>query len=449
MAPLMVSGTRTGPTARSDRRRNALSVLALATVLAISPAVAAGVTFDLAECDTSVLEVEMTSPSANTLHSGDILVEWDASGSAKDVATYDLFVNATGSNKDHVAEGLSGGSFTWDSTTYKDVDDATLAVRGTVDTDLYTCQDHDEVKGIDTDNAGPSVSLSSPSTGDLLEGDVEIAWSTDDEHPDTVDIDYSVDGGGSWSDLHEGQDDGSYTWTTTALSEGVDYRVRVRATDATGSTSSWASSGSFAIDNEAPDATVTSPPGGATLEGAVTVAWDASDIHLDCVDVQVRPSGGSWSTIETCDTDGETTLDTTTLTNGDHGIRVVATDLLGHENISASVSVTVDNPLDPTGNGTTDDGSTDDGSTDDGSTDDGTTDDGTTDDGSTGSDTTSDGTTSGDSDTTGTDTDSDLDAGAGVMGTLASIPVLTLVVVVIGGAVVVGAGVGLWLRRRE
>lgn len=438
MAPPMVSGTQNGPTGRSDRKLNALSVVVLAAVLAV-PLAVAGITFDLAECDTAVLEVEMTSPSGNTLHSGDILVEWNASGSAKDVAKYDLFINATGSTKDLLAEDLSGGSFTWDSTTYEEVDDATLAIRGTVDTDLYTCQDHDQVKGIDTDNSGPSVTLSSPSTGDLLEGDADITWSTDDEHPDTVDIDYSVDGGGSWSDLHDGTDDGSHTWSTMGLPEGADYQVRIRATDATGSTSSWASSGSFAIDNEAPDATVTDPPGGATIEGTVTVAWDASDLHLDCVDVQVRPSGVSWSTIETCNTTGETILDTTTLENGDHKIRVVATDALGNQNVSAAISVTVDNPLDTTDD-TTDDGTTDDGSND--------TDDGPTDGSSTESDSTSGDTTTGDADTAGDATGSEQDPVPGVAETLASIPVLALVVLVIGGAVLVGAGVGLWLRRR-
>lgn len=406
--------------------------LVLAALLAVTPA-AAEMEFMLAECDSTILEVTVTSPSSNSLHSGDILIEWDAEGSASDLAKYDLFINVSGDSKEMLAEDLSGGNHTWDSTSYGDVQDATLAVRGKVDTLSTTCQDHDEITGVDIDNTAPSVDVTAPADGDLLEGDIEITWSTTDAHPDVVDVDYSIDNGTSWSDLHDGADDGSHTWDASGLPDADEVRVRVQATDGVGFTSGWTSTGSFSIDNEAPEATVTDPPGGATLEGTVTVAWDASDLHLDCVDLETRPSGGTWSTVETCSTAGEALLDTTTLEDGDHEIRVAAYDLLGHQGLSAPVSVSVDNLADDTldGNGTGD--STDDGTDD--STDDSTSE------GSAGDDTTS-------QDPGSTSVD-ERDAGTGVVDSIVAMPAPAMVALVVGAAIVVGAAVGLWLRRRE
>lgn len=432
----MVSGARYGPSGSSDRSSLAPSALLLALALAVSAApVTADISFDLESCAEGVLDVDVSAPSDGELLTGYAKVEWEVTGSAKDLAEVDLFVNTSSSSKDKVASGMSGGTHEWDTWTYDDVVDATIAVRARID----TCQAHDEVSEIDIDNTPPIVGIEAPSDGDLLTGDASISWSTLETHPATVDIDVSDDGGDSWTDLHDGPDDGRYTWSTDGLLEGDDYRVRIRATDAAGTTGDLASTGSFAIDNEAPDATVTSPTGGAKLDGEATVAWDASDLHLDCVDVQVRPSGGAWSTLETCNTSGETTLDTTSLDDGDHEIRILASDTLGHVDASAAVGFSVDNL----------DGAIDDGNDllgregDDGST------------GGTGDDTTSDDTSDAPSSNDaagGPDEPSaagDPDPVATVVESFAAAPLPVTIFGIVATAVLIGVGAGLWTGRRK
>ncbi|MCK4266398.1 MAG: S8 family serine peptidase, partial [Thermoplasmata archaeon] len=104
----------------------------------------------------------------------------------------------------------------------------------------------------------PVVTLLTPDpTGveQIISGIYDITWSaTDMEDPDpTLDItvEYSPDGGSSWIILESGMDnnDGIHTWDTTTVVDGVNYLIRVSATDSDLLTTIETSVQPFSIDN--------------------------------------------------------------------------------------------------------------------------------------------------------------------------------------------------------
>jgi hypothetical protein len=66
----------------------------------------------------------------------------------------------------------------------------------------------------------------------------------------SVDLDYSVDGGSTWSVIHTNRmNGGAYLWDISGLSDGGDYLVRITVTDITGLSGTDRSDARFAIEN--------------------------------------------------------------------------------------------------------------------------------------------------------------------------------------------------------
>ena len=104
-------------------------------------------------------------------------------------------------------------------------------------------------------NSPPSLTLIYPKGGEILSGNVNIQWNATDADGDpiTIDLYYSADGGKTWNTIASGEpNDGSYLWDTTGLADGVNYMVRVNATDTVPQTST-VDSDPVSIDNIADD----------------------------------------------------------------------------------------------------------------------------------------------------------------------------------------------------
>jgi len=100
-------------------------------------------------------------------------------------------------------------------------------------------------------NSPPDVNLIYPVGGEILSGNVNIQWNATDADGDpiTIDLYYSDDGGSTWNVISTGEaNDGSYLWNVSSLADGVDYIVRVNATDTVPQTST-ADSAPVSIDN--------------------------------------------------------------------------------------------------------------------------------------------------------------------------------------------------------
>jgi hypothetical protein len=109
-------------------------------------------------------------------------------------------------------------------------------------------------------NHEPWLDLTHPAgEGQVLSGTETVSWTaTDLEDSDaTLDItlEYSPDGGSSWLVLESGtaNNDGTFTWNTTALADGVNYVLKLSAADSGSETAVRTFRQPFSVDNTADD----------------------------------------------------------------------------------------------------------------------------------------------------------------------------------------------------
>jgi hypothetical protein len=101
------------------------------------------------------------------------------------------------------------------------------------------------------DGTNPSVVLSSPNGGETFTaGDwCEIAWSVTEANPYTITLEYSTNGGASWTLIDTFDwDFGSYWWEVPAVNSNA-CRVRVKATDGAGNFGQDMSDANFTISS--------------------------------------------------------------------------------------------------------------------------------------------------------------------------------------------------------
>jgi hypothetical protein len=98
------------------------------------------------------------------------------------------------------------------------------------------------------------------------------------------------------------------------------------------------------VDNTAPSVSITSPGGGDTVSGLVTINAGASDATSGVAQVEFFVNGGSIG-VDTDGSDGwSADWDTSDLNAGNYSLTATATDGVGLSVTSAAVVVTVDNP---------------------------------------------------------------------------------------------------------
>jgi len=134
----------------------------------------------------------------------------------------------------------------------------------------------------------------------------------------------------------------SHQMTLTNLTTGTLYHFRVRSTDAN---SNNATSGDMTFatagDTTAPTVSITSPAANATLAGSVTVMASAAD-NVTVASVQFKMDNANTGAAITA-APYNYSLNTTTLSNGNHIITAVAADSSGNTATSAGVAVKVNN----------------------------------------------------------------------------------------------------------
>ncbi|KAA0002156.1 MAG: hypothetical protein FE044_03475 [Thermoplasmata archaeon] len=147
------------------------------------------------------------------------------------------------------------------------------------------------------DMTPPNVKISYPKAGEILRGKVEIRWNATDNHDARnkikITIKYSSDDGATWQKIAEDlANDGNYTWNTTGLKDGKEYRLQMIARDTTGNEGRDVTS-RFTIDNTLPSLEIKKPienylyifdrpiipviGGNALIIGKITIQVDAND----------------------------------------------------------------------------------------------------------------------------------------------------------------------------
>ncbi len=93
----------------------------------------------------------------------------------------------------------------------------------------------------------------------IISGNYDIDWEANDTEDidSTLDItiEYSPDGGSTWTEIMSGVDNNAppYSWNTVPLADGVNYLLRINATDSYPQTASKVSVQAFSIDNTIDD----------------------------------------------------------------------------------------------------------------------------------------------------------------------------------------------------
>ncbi|MCK4266001.1 MAG: hypothetical protein KAX31_01900, partial [Thermoplasmata archaeon] len=165
-------------------------------------------------------------------------------------------------------------------------------------------------------NIVPSTTVDFPTVPDtILSGLVDVLWTATDVEDGTdldIMIQYSPDGGSSWITLETSpfgppyNNDGIYSWDATTVSDGVNYLIKVEATDSVGMVGSDISDTPFSIDN------MPIAPPGPEAEWFFQIQATGPNMDLDMKPVELTPNSvqsadlsaagqyliGTWESIE-------------------------------------------------------------------------------------------------------------------------------------------------------
>ncbi|MGE5227586.1 MAG: Ig-like domain-containing protein [Planctomycetaceae bacterium] len=282
--------------------------------------------------------VTVSSPKAGDTVSGTVTV----SASANDdhgVSQVQFFVDGSTSIGTDT-NGTDGWSVQWDTT--KAGDGAHTLTAEATDTANQTTTSAGvgvTVSNTAVDNP-PSVSITSPKTGDKVRGTVNVTANASDDHGVTQ-VRF-LDGGTTIGTDTNGSDGWSVPWDTTKVADGS-HTLTAEATDTAAQTATSAGQ-AVTVDNTAPTVSIASPTGGATVSGTVSVIASADDAGgTGVASVQFFNDGASIGS-DTNGADGwSVSWNTSGTPNGGHTLTARATDAAGNQTTSAGVGVTVSN----------------------------------------------------------------------------------------------------------
>ncbi len=289
----------------------------------VTPAAAVPVTVDNASPTVS-----LTSPSSGATLSGTVTVTAGASDNVGVVGVQFRLDGAALGAEDTVAPY----AVPWNTTTAGNGPHTLTAVARDAAGNVTPAA----AVPVTVDNASPTVSLTSPSSGATLSGTVTVTAGASD-NVGVVGVQFRLDGAAL------GAEDTvapyAVPWNTTTAGNGP-HTLTAVARDAAGNVTP-AAAVPVTVDNASPTVSLTSPSSGATLSGTVTVTAGASD-NVGVVGVQFRLDGAALGAEDTT-APYAVPWNTTTAGNGPHTLTAVARDAAGNVTPAAAVPVTVDN----------------------------------------------------------------------------------------------------------
>ncbi|RMG31913.1 MAG: hypothetical protein D6732_14180 [Methanobacteriota archaeon] len=202
-----------------------------------------------------------------------------------------------------------------------------------------------------------AVILLTPIGGEKLNESITISWEpaiVGMDLPVTYSLDYSSDGGTSWTPIIAATTGTSYEWETFDVPNGS-YQIRLTAT--AGNRMRETISGSFTVTNihKLSSLEITTPSADEKVTGTITIAWtpvEDSFPHSITYTVEYSLDGGtSWKAIASGINGTSITWDVSEMPNGNVLIRVTASDMNGLS-VEAVRSIVINNPVQPTTNST-------------------------------------------------------------------------------------------------
>ncbi len=192
------------------------------------------------------------------------------------------------------------------------------------------------------DTTPPSVSVTSPTSGQTVQGTVAVSASASD-NVGVAGVQFRLDGASLGAE--DTSSPYSVSWNTTGVANGS-HALTAVARDAAGNVTNSATVTVTVNNAPPPDTTpptvnVTSPGSGTTVSGTISVTASASD-NVGVVGVQFRLDGVNGGSEDTS-APYSVSWNTATASNGSHTITAVARDAAGNQTTSAPVTVTVSN----------------------------------------------------------------------------------------------------------
>ncbi len=239
--------------------------------------------------------VEVLAPNGGEVWSGVQTILWEAWGDGLQI---DI---AWSQDAGQVWTGLAWGhpntgTYAWNTATVPD--GSAYLIRVEAYAEGLSGWDQSDATFTVKNHAEPVVELLHPVGGEVLTGLETVLWRADDADGDTLLIDLlcRVDASALWQvvavDL---PNTGSFPWQTASWPDGNSYFMRLRAFDGI----YWSEDTSDAFTVYNPDPPVVEllfPNGGESLQGLVTVLYEATDpdgeeltAHAEC-----SPSGQEW-----------------------------------------------------------------------------------------------------------------------------------------------------------
>ena len=180
--------------------------------------------------------------------------------------------------------------------------------------------------------------------GAAVSGTPTISATTDADTA-TVDFEYRLQGGSSWTSIGTVGPPFSTAFNTNLLTDGT-YELHAIATDQAGHTGT-SPIVTVVVDNTNPTGSLTSPLAGQTIGGpSASLAATASDggSGVASVRFEYAPTGtNSWTPIATVSSAPyQTNWDASAVPTADYDLRLVITDNAGNVKTTAPVTVHVD-----------------------------------------------------------------------------------------------------------
>ncbi len=259
----------------------------------------------------TVTSVAINTPNAGTpeyvKQGGTITVNYTLSGDGATesvgIEVYDATHSYSSPYYNVVSDNLPHNS---NITLQSVVPAGTYNLKVTVPADI---QEDIELGAVIVDNTAPTVILVSPTASGIYYkgGSTQtISWTASDASPGNVlvTLDYTTDGGASWTNICTNQSyvhgANSHTWTVPGV-DTLTGKVRITVTDDAGNVCTpILSANYFIISNTAPTVNVTAPNGGESWNGgsSQTITFNANSAYSTTLDYLIQLStngGGAWS----------------------------------------------------------------------------------------------------------------------------------------------------------
>jgi len=291
--------------------------------------------------------IENLTVSPDTVSTGDVTLTATATNTESIISEAEYFINSVGAPGNGRSLDVTDGE--WNETTED--------INGTIDNSLLS--EGENVIYVhakdEAGNWGPfETAIITKDTTPPTITDIQIIYPTDqhtvregqtitikanvtEENIDSVVADCSALGAGAIEMTLESGNTYSCQCTLVNTSGDFDATIHVTATDIAGNSDT--DSADVTVDNTPPTAEITSPSDGKVVRGTINVTTQATDNHLEIVELYIGTDLISTST----SSNPSFTIDTTQYPNGEWILTITAYDDAGNVNTSDGVTIIIDN----------------------------------------------------------------------------------------------------------